>query len=106
MIVVPVRHAVVVSVTPRVGSDLAIPVARLMAPTTVHLGQAIRHPVVAAPLRHPVASMPVVAAALPLPVTGRPDVADARRGNDLVDRRRWRRADGETNAHVGLRCRW
>src|SRR5260221_1918627 len=106
MPVVGVGYAVVVTVAPRMCRHLPVPMTRLVMPAAMDLGPAIRHPAVAAAFRHPVPGMPVVAAAFPVPVTRRPDITDARRGDDLVDRRRRRRADGEANAHAGLRCRW
>src|SRR5215470_3947255 len=107
MIVEPAGYAVVVAVTPRMGvRHLAVPVAGLVMPAAMDLGPAIRHPVVAATLRHPVAGMPDVAAALPLPEARRPDIASARGGDDLIDRRRRRRSDGKADVHARLRCRW
>src|SRR5262249_31964741 len=104
--VVPVGHAVVTTIAPRVVRYLAIPVTRLVTPAAMDRRPAIGHPGVAAPFRHPIAAMPDVAAAFPVPVARCPDVTGARRGDDLIDRRRRRRADGEAKAHAGLRCRW
>src|SRR5882672_948673 len=81
---------------------VAIPVTRIVTPATVRtLDPMVGDPVMAGTSGDPVAGRPHMALVLPTPEARRPDVADSRRRHDLVNRRRWRRADVDTDTQLG-----